>query len=154
MTGQEGRTGPGHGGDGHLGDRLSALLDGELAPADAEAARGHLAACGWCSEELALAGEARRWLRSLPPVEPPADFYRRLRADAPAPAPMRRRRVGVAVLAATAAASLAFLGLASPQEPATTPPVARLVEAHATAVGAGDPVSRLVPAGVPVSFRR
>ena len=141
--------------DGHLGDALSALLDGELTSRAADGARAHLAACQACSDELAAVGEARAWVRSLPPVEPPADFYERLRA-APSAAvvALRPRRVGVAVLAASAAACLTFLGLASPQEPATAPPVARLVEAHATAVGTGDPLSQLVSAGVPVSFRR
>ena len=145
----------GHPGDGHLGDGLSALLDGELTGPATEAARVHLAACPACSEELAVVAQARSWLRSLPPVEPPAAFYERATAPRSGTVlPLDRRRVGVAVLAATAAASLAFLGLASPQEPATAPPVAQLVEAHATAVGTGDPVSQLVSAGVPVSFPR
>ena len=142
-------------GSGHLGDALSALLDGELTGAAADAARAHLAACRACADELAGVDAARGWLRSLPPVEPPAHFYARLTADSPADVvPLRERRVGVAVLVASAAASLAFLGLASPQEPATTPAVAQLVESHATAAGSGDPVSQLVSAGVPVSFRR
>ena len=138
----------------HLGDELSALLDGELTGRVADEARAHLAGCRACSDELAAVGEARSWVRALPSVEPPADFYERLRAGpAAAVVPLRPRRVGIAVLAASAAASLAFLGLASPQEPATSPPVARLVEAHATAVGT-DPLSQLVSAGVPVSFQR
>ena len=141
-------------GERHLGDALSALLDGELTGRAADGARAHLAACRACSDELAGVGEARSWVRSLPPVEPPADFYERLAAGpAAAVRPLRPRRVGVAVLVASAAASLALLGLASPQEPATAPPVDRLVEAHATAVGT-DPLSQLVSAGVPVSFRR
>ena len=140
--------------DRHLGDDLSALLDGELTGRLADEARAHLARCPACSAELAAVGEARSWVRALPPVEPPADFYERLRAGpAAAVAPLRPRRVGIAVVAASAAASLALLGLASPQEPATAPPVARLVEAHATAVGT-DPLSQLVSAGVPVSFQR
>ncbi|HEX2192491.1 MAG TPA: zf-HC2 domain-containing protein [Acidimicrobiales bacterium] len=150
MTGREGASG-----SGHLSDALSALLDGELAAPAADAASAHLAACRACADEMAGVGEARAWLRALPPVEPPANFYARLTADPLADVvPLRRRRVGVAVLAVSAAASLAFLGLASPQEPATTPAVAQLVEAHATAAGSGDPVSQLVSAGVPVSFRR
>jgi anti-sigma factor RsiW len=141
-------------GDRHLGDALSALLDGELTGRAADAAQAHLAACQPCSDELALVGEARSWVRSLPPVEPPADFHERLRTGPGAVVvALRPRRVGVAVLAASAAASVALLGLASPQEPATAPPVARLVEAHATAVGT-DPLSQLVSAGVPVSLPR
>jgi anti-sigma factor RsiW len=142
------------GDDRHLGDDLSALLDGELTTRAADAARAHLAVCGACSRELAAVGQARSWVRSLPPVEPPAGLYERLRAGPAADVvPLRPRRVGVAVLATSAAASLVLLGLASPQEPATSPPVARLVEAHATAVG-GDPLSQLVSAGVPISFPR
>ena len=155
MTGREGRGGPGDRDRGHLGAALSALLDGELTGRAADEARAHLGTCRACSDELAAVGDARSWIRSLPPVEPPADFYERLRAGSvAATVPPQRRRVGVAALAASAAASLVFLGLASPQEPATAPPVARLVEAHATAVGTGDPLSQLVSAGVPVSFRR
>jgi hypothetical protein len=42
-----------------------------------------------------------------------------------------------------------------PQQSSVTPPVNQLVEDHAaTASVAGDPVSELVPVGVPVSFRR
>ena len=138
----------------HLGDALSALLDGELTGRAADEARAHLATCRACSDELAAVGEARSWVRSLPPVEPPADFYQRLRTGRGATViALRPRRVGVAVLAASAAASITLLGLASPQEPATAPPVARLVEAHATAVGT-DPLSQLVSAGVPVSLPR
>ena len=156
MTDRSPRPGPHHlGDDRHLGDALSALLDGELTGRAADDARAHLAVCGVCSEELAAVGQARSWVRALPPVEPPAEFYERLRSGrAAAVAPLGPRRVGVAVLAMGAAASLALLGLASPQEPATAPPVARLVEAHATAVGTGEPLSQLVSAGVPVSFRR
>ena len=141
--------------DRHLGDDVSALLDGELTGRAADHARAHLDVCPTCSDELTAVSEARSWVRALPPVEPPADFYERLRAGPVADVvPLRPRRVGVAVLAASAAASLGLLGLASPQEPATSPPVARLVEAHATAVGTGDPLSQLVSAGVPVSFER
>jgi len=64
----------------HLGDALSALLDGELGDAEAVAVRAHLATCSMCETELAEIGEARSWLRDLPPVEPPADFVERVSA--------------------------------------------------------------------------
>lgn len=155
MTGRQAWSGPGRQADGHLGHALSALLDGELTARAAEAAHAHLAACRACSDELAAVGEARSWLRALPPVEPPGDFYGRLAAGGdPGGLSLPRRRAGVALLAASAAAALALLGLVPPHEPATAPSVPRLVEAHATAVGTGDPVSQLVSAGVPVSFGR
>ncbi|MFN2609092.1 MAG: zf-HC2 domain-containing protein [Acidimicrobiales bacterium] len=173
-------------GSGHLGDLLSALLDGELPTADVAAARTHLAGCRECAAEHAAVALARAWVRALPPVEPPATFYARIAAGPaalesfaglPAPAaPLvaarlpsepvrrragsavvdlhRRRRLGVAALAGCAAAALGVVGLSSPPDPATSPPVGRFIEAHATAVGGGDPVSHLAPVAVPVSFRR
>jgi anti-sigma factor RsiW len=167
---------------GHVGDVLSALLDGELQGAEAEAARAHLAGCATCAAESIAVTQARSWLRSLPPVEPPAQFYVRLFADhadhadeadeaddaadtgeahghrQPAVtsvlvARRLRLRAGVAAMAACAAATVVVLGLVSPHDSPTTPPVTRFIEAHATAVGAGDPVSQLAPAVVPVAFR-
>ncbi len=141
--------------NGHLGDLVSALLDGELAGATADDARAHLAACPMCSDVMARVGEARSWVRSLPPVEPPASYFERVAAAHHERELLgRRRRIGVAVLAGSAAAGLAVLGVVAPQEPATAPRVPRLVEAHATAVGTGDLLSQLVSAGVPVSLPR
>ena len=139
----------------HLGDLLSALLDGELDVGSADQARAHLATCPSCADEMARVAEARSWVRSLPPVEPPASYFERLvTARQAGELAARRRWLGLAALAGSAAAGLAFLGMVAPQEPATAPPVPQLVEAHATAVGTGDPLSRLVSAGVPVSLRR
>jgi anti-sigma factor RsiW len=149
--------------DGHLGDRLSGLLDGELPEPEAQQARQHLAACPSCSQELQALSEARAWLRHLPSVEPPAAFRERLLAGDPSlveatravtPMTSRRRRAAVAALAGCAAAAAALLGLFPAPAPPAEPQVARLVEAHATAGQGGDPLSRLVPMGVPVSFGR
>jgi anti-sigma factor RsiW len=71
----------GAGAGGHLGDVLSALLDGELLPAHEDAARAHLAVCPDCSRELTAVGQARTWVRALPPVEPPFGFYERMLVD-------------------------------------------------------------------------
>jgi anti-sigma factor RsiW len=156
------------GAEPHLGDLVSALLDGELPVPLEDASHQHLAACPACAEELALVAAARSGVRALPVVEPPAGFSEQLlglvdhRRRQPAPGmsagaagagAVRRRRVGVAALVASAAAAVAVLGLSSPSEAPARPPVGRLVEAH-TGVGGGDPVSQLAPAGVPVSFRR
>ncbi|MGI8778017.1 MAG: anti-sigma factor family protein [Acidimicrobiales bacterium] len=158
---------------GHLGDALSALLDGELGGAGAaEVARAHLAGCPACAAENLAVSQARTWLRALPPVEPPADFYPRLFATdvvdpgpaGPGPAhgatvvpldraPRSRWRAGVAAMVACAAATVVVLGLVAPHDASTAPPVTRFIEAHATAGGGGDPVSDLAPAVVPVAFR-
>lgn len=143
----------------HLGDALSGLLDGELPGRVEASARSHLSACPDCADELGLVGAARTWVRALPEVEPPFGFYERLLRDDPEVARWRRawssRRVGVAALAASAAAAVALLGLGPSHEAPVSPPVGRLVEAHAAGASFGsDPLSRLAPIGVPVTFRR
>lgn len=138
----------------HLGDLISALLDGELSPAQIASAEGHLAACRACSDELADVRTARAWVRGLPPVEPPAGFYERiLRAEAPEGRPSLRRKV--LAFAGSAAAAVALVTVAAPRQSPVSPPVNRMVEAHATGASlSSDPLSRLAPLGVPVSFRR
>lgn len=131
---------------GHLGDLLSALLDGEL-PADERArASAHLAACADCSAELEAVGQARQWVRDLPSVSPLAEVYDLV-------ARQQRRRRGVTALAGAAAAAAALVMLRPPVDAPVAPPVYQLVEDHAASASvAGDPVSQLVPVGVPVSF--
>lgn len=83
---------------GHPRERLSALLDGELGPAEQAELQAHLAACAACAaelEELALVGQAARELDEPAPEgyfdELPARVRQRLRAARPAtPAPRRR----------------------------------------------------------------
>ena len=147
------------GGQTHLGDALSALLDGELSSAQQETARAHLAACPECAEELAAVGQARSWVRGLPQVEPPFGFYERLLLDRPPASPVPfgvsaglRRRAGLAALGA-AAAAVTVLGVGSPAAQPVSPAVPRLVEAHAASASVGaDLLSKLAPMGVPVSF--
>ncbi|WP_264031916.1 zf-HC2 domain-containing protein [Cellulosimicrobium sp. SH8] len=64
----------------HLGSRLSALVDGQLTPAEAERALEHVACCPRCAAELAAARAARRALSSAGPVEPAPDLAARLLA--------------------------------------------------------------------------
>ena len=143
---------------GHLGDLLSGLLDGELSSEAEASARRHLAACHDCAVELQAVQTARAWVRDLPAVDPPFGFYERLlREDRRSPAPLpwwlqNRRRAGIAAFTASAAAAAVLLGVASPGESPVSPPVNRLVEAHATA--ASDPLSGMAPVAVPVSFAR
>ena len=149
------------GGQTHLGDTLSALLDGELSMAQQETAQAHLAACAECAEELAAVGQARSWVRGLPQVDPPFGFYERILLDRPVPRPAPfgvspglRRRAGLAALGA-AAAAVTVLGVGSPAARPVNPAMPRLVEAHATSASVGaDLLSKLAPVGVPVSFGR
>ena len=149
------------GGQTHLGDALSALLDGELPPALQDTARAHLAACPECTAELAAVGQARSWVRGLPQVDPPFGFYERILLDRPLPRtaplgvrPSLRRRAGVAALGA-AAAAVTVLGVGSPAARPVNPAMPQLVEAHATSASVGaDLLSKLAPVGVPISFGR
>jgi anti-sigma factor RsiW len=54
----------------HLGDRLSALVDGELSGADLDRAHAHLAACEQCCTEAAELRQLKRKLRDLMTREP------------------------------------------------------------------------------------
>lgn len=151
---------PERGGDhrAHLGDLLSGLLDGELSPEAEAAAYQHVAACSRCTRELEDVRAARAWVRDLPAVEPPFGFYERMLRDARRarrPAWASPRRVGVAALATSAAAAVALVGFATPQDAPVSPTVDVFVEAHATGASLqSDPLSRLAPIGVPVTFRR
>ena len=49
----------------HLGDRLSALVDGELGGADRDRAHAHLAGCGQCRTEAAELRALKQKLRGL-----------------------------------------------------------------------------------------
>ena len=137
----------------HLGDSLSALLDGELPRPQEEAVRAHLTVCPECTEELVAVQQARSWVRALPPVEPPFGFYERMLRGGPlAPSYSLRRRAVTAALGA-AAAAVTVLGVGSPSARPVSPSVSRLVEAHAAGASVGaDLLSKLAPMGVPVSF--
>ena len=146
-------------GPGHLGDALSAMLDGELVPSQEATARAHVVACMDCAAELNAVRQARAWVRALPLVDPPFGFYDRILLDgrrAPVPIGTLRRRAGLAVLGA-AAVTVTVLGVGSPTTP-TTPIVdtgPRLVEARSNSAGVGaDLLSKLAPMAVPVSFGR
>jgi len=54
----------------HLGDRITSLVDGQLAPAEAERANAHLASCPACREAAELERLTKHRLRSLPDVAP------------------------------------------------------------------------------------
>ncbi len=71
----------------HLGDRLSALVDGELGGADLDRANAHLAGCEQCRTEAAELRQLKRKLRDL--------MTRELVDGAPAEAAMTSRLVAM-----------------------------------------------------------
>ena len=88
----------------HLGEELSAYLDGELATMEMPAVMEHLASCADCRDELADLDRSRTAVRALPGVEPP-EFLEVRRAATP-----HRRRIwpAAAAVGGIAAAALAF----------------------------------------------
>ena len=130
---------------GHLGDRLSSLLDGELPVDQMAAAQRHLEGCETCAAELDEVERMRELLRGLDAPRPPEGFV---------PALVRRHRrltlfvVAVSVIAGVAAA-LVFT-LSSPRED-VTPPVNRFERIHATSTPSPDPITEMAPLGVPTS---
>jgi anti-sigma factor RsiW len=49
----------------HLGQRLSALIDGELEGDERDRVLGHLARCGWCREEATALRTLKRRMNAL-----------------------------------------------------------------------------------------
>jgi anti-sigma factor RsiW len=78
---------------GHLGQRISALIDGELSPEERDRVHAHLAGCEECRAEARELRELKSSMRGL--LDLPADdaLTRRLVAIAEpgAPVPPRRR---------------------------------------------------------------
>ncbi len=95
---------------GHLGDRLSAYLDGELSIAEAREVSDHVIRCGECRDELHELDRARIAVRSLPGMET-------AELDA-IPAPSRSRRKGAIVAGGVgiAAAVALFVALGLPTD--------------------------------------
>ena len=92
--------------DGHLGDRLSAYLDGELVTLEHRRVTKHIVDCADCRVELQELDRARSAVRSLPGAETT------MAAEIPATVvPHRRRRIIASGIGAAAAAAL-LVGLA------------------------------------------
>ena len=100
--------------DGHLGDRLSAYLDGELVTLEHRRVTHHLVDCSDCRVELQELDRARIAIRSLPGVDVTTT------GEMPAvPAARHRRRfVAGGISAAAAAALLVGLTVGSSDQPA------------------------------------
>ncbi len=64
----------------HLGDRVSAVVDGQLGPAATERALAHVACCARCAADLAAARSARRVLSDVDDIRPAGDLTARLLA--------------------------------------------------------------------------
>ena len=131
--------------DGHLGDLVSAVIDGELTATEAAGAHAHLDACATCRAELRATEQARALVRALPQIDPPFGVLERGVRQARRPRPF--------AWAASAAAAAAVVGLfAVSGTERVEPPVRQFVEVHATSSVNGDPLSNLGPAVLPVSF--
>jgi anti-sigma factor RsiW len=100
---------------GHVGEELSAYLDGELTTGEMPNVVGHLSECSDCRLELAALDRSRTAVRSLPGLEPP-DFLdvRRSSRD-------RRSRVIVPAVVATGVAAVAFAFTLSATRSSTEP---------------------------------
>ena len=131
----------------HLGELLSAFADGQLAGAEEQRARSHLAGCAACAEELAGVAEVRALVRSLPQVAP-----RRPLLAVPS-RPARPGRLAGMLAASAAAVALLVLSGVEQQDP-TAPQVAELVQVHSTSPVNHDPMSQLAPAVIPVALER
>jgi hypothetical protein len=132
---------------GHLGDAISALLDGELDVAAASAAESHLAECAECRAEYHAVDRVRSTLRAAPSIEP-----RRALGSAAVVAfePRRRRRprsvLTGASIAATAACWLLLLALTATDN-RVTPPVEQVLS-QASLLGGTSPQPDLVRAAL------
>lgn len=145
----------------HVGDLLSARLDGEVESQLLPGIEAHLAACPACAAEHEEVAWARAALRRLPLVEPPDGVLRLAPAWPPPqvarpPARRLRPRQLMVASAAVAAAGAGVLGLVGRSTPPNTnqPSVASFVAQHSTSSPGPDPVSGLAPVAVPVSFTR
>jgi len=78
----------------HLGEQISALIDGELTGAELDRANAHLAACERCRAEAAEIRQLKRALRALFEVDGDDELTRRLLKDAGpgGPVPSRQDR--------------------------------------------------------------
>ena len=90
---------------GHLGERLSALLDGELSAGERAEAQVHLRECPACAQQLEELAVVDAMARDVP-VEAPAGYFDELpgRVRTRLRARPRARRAPLAVWAAAAAA--------------------------------------------------
>jgi anti-sigma factor RsiW len=121
----------------HLGELLSAYLDGELLDHERGTVAGHLQACGRCRDELNDLAAARAAVRSLPLLELPVALAGRV-GLAPDPIPLRHRPL-VWASAAAAAVAAGFIGVATFNSPAPRQISPPEISAVYGAVSSNDP---------------
>ncbi len=137
----------------HVDDEtLSALIDDALPPAEAAAARQHLAACAACQQRYQELEQVVSLVRRLPDVEPPRAFTIGPRALEPTPRVRRLEtwydasRALAGALAAVFVLLLGarlYLGTVTPQP--TQVPRAAPAAAPAPPTGAASQAARIAP---------
>jgi len=132
---------------GHLGESVSALVDGQLAPRDEERAWDHVMTCPGCRRAVEHEGQVKARLAVLrgepaPPHLLGSLYDARAWATADTVAPPARRRGGLVALGvgSVGAAFLGFTALAGapvgPQSP-PPPPTASIKGSVKGSVGSG-----------------
>lgn len=108
----------------HLEGLLSAHLDGEVSPTEADRIERHLASCEECRLELEAVARARSVVRSLPSLDPPGGMV----------PPLRRRARWVWAASGIAAAALAIGLVWAPGEPTPQMDLDVLADRHTARV--------------------
>lgn len=151
-------------GEAERGELLSALLDGELTPAEEAEVRAWLDVDPDARAELEGLTAVRSAVRSLPPVDPPFGFYERMLRDGAGPsgrteraAPRRWRGGGLVAAAASILVALVLVVGVTPPAEAMVPPVDRYTARHeamtmgAVGVAKGSAPSGTSPGGLVTS---
>lgn len=122
---------------GHLGDRVAALVDGQLSAEQEERAWSHALACPGCRGRVEAEVHAQRLLRGLRySALPPAPAVTRPAYAVPGPFEPPPRRLGVALAGgATTVVSVLALAVAGGLVPAATQALGRAGSTPLTAVG-------------------
>jgi hypothetical protein len=126
---------------GHLGERLSALLDGELSADDRAAAQVHLRECPACAQQLEELAAVDAMARDVP-VEAPAGYFDELPGRVRTRLRERRKpRLAPAAVWAAAAAAVVMVAVVTP----------RLLREARSPAPAATPV--VAPAGAPATIQ-
>jgi len=122
-------------GEDHLGDLLSALVDGELTTEEQTAARTHLDGCADCRDELAATEATAALVRGLPPVDPRFGFYERMLRGRRFSPDRRGQRIGLTVATVAAAVALFVAVGGDLAGTSVAPAVDDMVEVHEAGLG-------------------
>lgn len=117
----------------HLGNRVSALVDGQLAPAEAERWWAHVHGCELCRRQVEREGWVKTRLAGLAMSGPPTAAPERLRGSLaavtgwpdPVPDEPGRRRLAVATAIGAGSLGAALVGVLAVTVPANAPGVDR-----------------------------